>query len=54
MIPRATALSPARTGSQYCAMMCHFTRMEFLLNETEHKAFPSTDYLYMVFYHDHS
>ena len=43
MIPRATALSPARIGSQSCAMMCHFTGTEFLLNETEHKACPSTD-----------
>ena len=38
MIPRATALSPARIGSQSCV-----NRTEFLLNETEHKACPSTD-----------
>ena len=50
MIPRATALSPARTGSQSCVNIT-----EFLLNETEHKACPSTDInsllngLYLVF-----
>ena len=43
MIPRATALSLARIGSQSCAVIYHFTGMEFLLNETEHKACPSTD-----------
>ena len=43
MIPRATALSPARIGSQSCAMIYHFAGTEFLLHETEHTACPSTD-----------
>ena len=43
MIPRATALSLARIGSQSCAMIHHFTGTEFLLNETEHKACSSTN-----------
>ena len=43
IIPTATAFSPTRIGSQSCAMIYHFTRIEFLLKETEHKACPSTD-----------
>lgn len=43
MIPKTTALSPAKIGAQSWAMMCQFTGTESLLNETEHKACPSTD-----------
>ena len=43
MIPRATALSPARIGLQSRAVIYHFTGTGFLLNENEHGAYRLTD-----------